>query len=697
MDKNINIFKLIENKDINSIQTLINNGIDININRRDGITPLIFASYSGHKDIVKLLVNNGANVNSLSKTGFTALIASCQQGYLDISDFLLLNNADINIESKNNQTALIKAIVNNHINIVELFFTKSNIDINKKYKADMTILHLAIMSRNIKIVKLLLKFGANINQVNKEQCTPLMIGALSGNKEIVMLLFENGANINDVDIVGRTALMYATSININNNNFKEEIKRYPIEIEYKESLSTMSDFMQKLICPNTEIVEFLIKNGSDVNIKDKFSFTALILAKENNNKTAMILLKKAGADIDTDITEENVKLSLKFLRKKVEKNTEIFNILEMKDTELLKKALKKGIDITNIPFVDIVKQEYPFEFIRIILEKGNISREEKDVAFNIAFQNENENLIELLLSSDKKIENNSQNLVKILTNFTIDTPIKYTTHEWRARVEKKYINNFDLFIGDITKLFKDIEEELKNISPKLHTKIYNFLISKEPSTESWCSKGNIFIGWSSLNGLKAWVDAGNEPFDFQLESSILIENSTITTFGEVIELFKNEIEIRNDMLQEIFTTHKKKLGRKFKINISDNLQKEKFYTDVESFTQSINEIFQEIKKYAELNDNYSVDIELSKPNTKYIELYITHNNSLSARTGEDLLERMTSKGDSVELYKLLKNLCDWNIEAESKEGSFKIDCFSKNCISLEDTPKGYTHIMRFYK
>ena len=140
------------------------------------------------------------------------------------------------------------------------------------------------------------------------------------------------------------------------------------------------------------------------------------------------------------------------------------------------------------------------------------------------------------------------------------------------------------------------------------------------------------------------------------------------------------------------------MGRKFNIYISDRLKGEKFYTDVQRLNEAIDEIFKEIKKYAEINEAYKVEIELHKPTLEYVELHIVHFGSDSDRNGEDLLKRINSKGDSVELKNKLLNLCDWHIEANHKEDAFRIDCFSNDESPKKPTnkPEGFTHILKFY-
>jgi len=71
-----------------------------NMNFQDpelGCTPLHWAGYEGHQDIVQLLIDHGAELNARDKFGRTSLHRACEKSHLDIVKTLILSGARADI------------------------------------------------------------------------------------------------------------------------------------------------------------------------------------------------------------------------------------------------------------------------------------------------------------------------------------------------------------------------------------------------------------------------------------------------------------------------------------------------------------------------------------------------------------------------------------------------------------------------
>jgi serine/threonine-protein phosphatase 6 regulatory ankyrin repeat subunit B len=171
-NNNIDIVKLLlEKKDIHKI--------NINLQNKDGWTALIFASYHGNIDIVKLLCNFDRRSKFTEQSGFQP---DCS--LLEKEDIL-----NINLQTNKKETALIIASIYDYKDIVNLLLQKDDININLQNNTGWTALMYASSNGKIDIVKLLLqKDDININLKNDHRVTALIFASFFGNIDTVKLL-----------------------------------------------------------------------------------------------------------------------------------------------------------------------------------------------------------------------------------------------------------------------------------------------------------------------------------------------------------------------------------------------------------------------------------------------------------------------------------------------------------------------------
>ena len=70
------------------VQSLLNQGVNVNVRTISGKTPLMAAAYKGYSDIVQMLLDNGADVNAKDGRGDSAIKISMRGGYTRIVELL---------------------------------------------------------------------------------------------------------------------------------------------------------------------------------------------------------------------------------------------------------------------------------------------------------------------------------------------------------------------------------------------------------------------------------------------------------------------------------------------------------------------------------------------------------------------------------------------------------------------------------
>jgi ankyrin repeat protein len=69
-------------------ETVLNEGIDINVKDENGMTPLMWATYYCHLNTVGFLLEREADVNVKNESGHTALKLSEESLYTEIAELL---------------------------------------------------------------------------------------------------------------------------------------------------------------------------------------------------------------------------------------------------------------------------------------------------------------------------------------------------------------------------------------------------------------------------------------------------------------------------------------------------------------------------------------------------------------------------------------------------------------------------------
>lgn len=209
---------------------------------------------------VKQILRKGLNPNFLLRNikGTAPIVIAVNDRKAGILDALLKSGVDV--KGQDAETALVVAASKGNMDYVQILL-KAGVSPNGKGISDFYPLMLSSYKGYGEVVGLLLSFGADVNVKTNSGITSLMLA--SDSPKIVESLLKAGAKINELDINDRNVIFYVVE-------------------------------NQQLIK-----LEILLKNGANVNLKDKSGLTLLMLAeqiKDPEQKEKIIkLLKEFGA------------------------------------------------------------------------------------------------------------------------------------------------------------------------------------------------------------------------------------------------------------------------------------------------------------------------------------------------------------------------------------------------------------------
>ncbi|MHB9146875.1 MAG: ankyrin repeat domain-containing protein [Candidatus Amoebophilus sp.] len=252
---------------------LLEKGANIHATDEEGGTPLLCACDKGHLEVVKYLVEKGADVNDKEDNDNTSLHYAAWQGHLEVVKYLVEKGADIHTTDQYRDTPLLCACDNDQLEVVKYLIEKGA-DVNAKGQYGQTTLHWACRQGYLEAVKYLVEKGANIHATDNSGNTPLNWACRQGYLEAVKYLVEKGADVN-------AKTKWVTEF---------EYEYGYSEHEYVEDKYDYTPLLCACENDHLEVVKYLIEKGADINAKNQKGETPINIARQKKYKALVNLL-----------------------------------------------------------------------------------------------------------------------------------------------------------------------------------------------------------------------------------------------------------------------------------------------------------------------------------------------------------------------------------------------------------------------
>ncbi|XP_075237364.1 uncharacterized protein LOC142333761 [Lycorma delicatula] len=299
-------------------------------------------------DCILEIIHNGADVNEMKYhdeiLNFIADENDCTKPLIialklnrdkEIISALIDNGADVNAIDGHGLTPLLHAI-------------------NKNYK--------------VEIINKLINLGADINKCDSGGVTPLMYAIKNNNNENIGRLINAEANVNAMDIYGRTSLYYAViycndqeviNLLISKGAYISKISGSYNQFWFSIEVAKKSD---------DKFIAKIIQNGNNINVKDVYGETFLMLAiKLKMNKNIIFSIIHNGGDVKAHDNKGYSPL--------------IYAIKYECDIDVIIKLIEHGADVNVIDNIGLTPLNYAIcshmfkEIIQILIDNGvNINK-----------------------------------------------------------------------------------------------------------------------------------------------------------------------------------------------------------------------------------------------------------------------------------------------------------------------------------
>lgn len=205
----------VSEQDAATVDTLIENGFDVDSRSFDPDLALSWAARHGEEVIMRQLISGllvpstnaerkskhrsvkVRTVDKANEEGFTPLILATIRGHQGAVEILLVADAKVNLRTKNDEkrAALHFAILRSHQQIIQSLVA-AGADLDIADSLGNTPLHLAVTKASSQVILTLLKAGADREARNYVGCTPLHLAVIERREESVECLVAHGIRVN---------------------------------------------------------------------------------------------------------------------------------------------------------------------------------------------------------------------------------------------------------------------------------------------------------------------------------------------------------------------------------------------------------------------------------------------------------------------------------------------------------------------
>lgn len=326
------IFDAIKKSELDKVKLFVENDISL-VNQPDnlGNTPLHNAVLVSSKPIIDYLLSKGADIDAGNTQKQTPLHLAIANKNVEIAKYLIEIGADFGKQELRGNTPLHATVYANLPEIAQLLIDKgANIEA-KSFNNYTPLSALTRSTRNFEVAEVLVKNGADVNVPWTDGDKPLNYAAMYSDGRVIDLLMDHNA---DIDTVGEHLTFTLTSTvqkgHVRLFNFivakcgdklfeNADMNRYLMRnaitsnsfeiVKILQSKSIPLDLSRSItgatplhsIASNpeaTEMADFLLKNGADINARTNDGRTAYNIAEANGNAKMQKFLLDLSANTD---------------------------------------------------------------------------------------------------------------------------------------------------------------------------------------------------------------------------------------------------------------------------------------------------------------------------------------------------------------------------------------------------------------
>ncbi|MBL7882043.1 ankyrin repeat domain-containing protein [Chryseobacterium gambrini] len=285
-----------------AVAELLNNGAN-----PDAMGPnsgaLHCAAFNGHLSVVKMLLEKGANPNVADHQSFYPLHLAASKKHLSIVKELIAHGADLNVVTSSLGTVLHIAAAINFYEILTVGEIKK-MSFEARDHEKKTALNVAASFGNYSFGYHIINLGADVNTIDQSGNSPLLNVLYQLERTKIQSWSSEGSN-SGVHVkyqITNGCFRYIKPYKGGVNELGRVLSMVDqLEISgYSWGPEGLADYVNCVL-----LIQYLIKKGAEVNIKNHKGTTPMIFACSVGEAEVITALAKKGASFD-DRTDEGI-------------------------------------------------------------------------------------------------------------------------------------------------------------------------------------------------------------------------------------------------------------------------------------------------------------------------------------------------------------------------------------------------------
>lgn len=286
--------------DAAKLEKLLTDGAKVDALDDDSEPALVWACMQGHKDAVRVLLQHGASIEKVDEEGTPPLIAAISKNHEALARSLLDQGAKLDSKEDDFGMSALHMSVSKGLHELALLFIKRGHDIDATSDNGETPLHVACKKNDTVALDFLLAHGATLDfdADPGSGCTPLCLAVELDRVDLATSLLDRGAQVN-------ARVTYFAKIQ--GGAMYKLVAAHGADA--KMVLPCGGSVLHMAACDGeVGVVNWCVREGADINLKDDEGMTALMLAagveepEDGHQEVVQVLLKHK---VDADIQDSN--------------------------------------------------------------------------------------------------------------------------------------------------------------------------------------------------------------------------------------------------------------------------------------------------------------------------------------------------------------------------------------------------------